>query len=302
MPVFKDRTVIELAKNLTAYLNLDVGLTRGPAPDYERALAQARSQAQQAGRQLRRLKESASKKDRELQRLRGSLSEKDRQISNFKQEAARLNEVPEVVKRFHQLYYDSGHQQTWKNTYWQGVPIQKNPLDLWIYQEMIFDLRPDVIVECGTALGGSALFLACMCDLVDKGEVVTIDVEDIKDRPRHERIHYLLGSSTAEDIVERVRREHVKDGRQVLVILDSDHSKDHVLEELRTYGPFVPKGGYVVVEDTNVNGFPVRPDFGPGPMEAVREFLKEDHSFDPDGTKEKFFLTFNPKGYLKRVV
>jgi len=82
------------------------------------------------------------------------------------------------------------------------------------------------------------------------------------------------------------------------VILDSDHSRDHVLDELRLYAPLVTSGSYVIVEDTNINGHPVLPQFGPGPMEALDEFLRESDEFSIDDQREKFFLTFNPRGFL----
>ena len=86
-----------------------------------------------------------------------------------------------------------------------------------------------------------------------------------------------------------------------LVILDSNHSYNHVLKELRLYHPLVSKGSYIIVEDTNLNGHPVSPDFGPGPMEAVREFVRENRNFKIDLGMEKFVITFNPEGFLKRV-
>jgi cephalosporin hydroxylase len=113
------------------------------------------------------------------------------------------------------------------------VPLQKCPLDLWIYQEILTGLRPAVIVESGTAFGGSAHFLASLCELLGQGEVVSIDVEAYPDRPSHERLTYLEGSSTDPHIVAAVKE--VVDARSpVLVILDSDHSKEHVLSELHT--------------------------------------------------------------------
>ena len=206
-----------------------------------------------------------------------------------------------IVSPFHKLYYDTHvFGKTWGNTFWLGIPTQKCPLDLWIYQEIIFEVRPDVIIECGTAKGGGALFLASMSDFVDNGRVVTIDIEDREGRPKHKRIKYLLGSSTSKEIVEKVRNL-IKDGDKVMVILDSDHHKEHVLNELKIYSKFITKGSYLIVEDTNINGHPVAPDFGPGPMEAVEEFLRENKNFVVDKNKEKFYLTFNPKGYLQKI-
>lgn len=203
-----------------------------------------------------------------------------------------------VIRSFHRLFYDSG-TQTWSNTRWLGVPAQKCPFDLWVYQELLHELRPAVIVECGTADGGSALFLASICDLLGYGEVVTVDIADQPGRPSHDRITYLNGSSTEPEIVERVK-QMVAGRAPVVVILDSDHSRDHVLNELRLYAPLVSEGSYVIVEDSNVNGHPVVPDFGPGPAEAVTQFLAETEEFEVDRSREKFLLTFNPSGYLRK--
>lgn len=206
-----------------------------------------------------------------------------------------------IVDQFHRYYYDSQmFGGTWDDMHWLGVRTLKCPMDMWVYQEMLFELRPDVVIECGTSRGGSALYLATICDALDCGRIITIDIEDRPGRPRHDRIEYLLGSSTSEEIVERVR-SLVGDEEDALVILDSDHSKGHVLDELRAYNGFVKRGGYLIVEDTDLNGHPVAPDFGPGPMEAVEEFLRENRDFEVDKGREKFYLTSNPSGYLKRV-
>lgn len=204
-----------------------------------------------------------------------------------------------IVDNFHKLYYGSS-EKTWNNTFWLGFRCQKCALDLWIYQEIISDLRPDIIIECGTAAGGTTLFLACLCKLAGNGKVISIDIEDRPNKPQHERITYLSGSDISEEIIQQVKK-FLKNTDRVMVILDSDHSKDHVLQELKIYSRLVTPGSYIIVEDPNIGGHPVKPKFGYGPMEAIQEFLQESNNFIIDQTKEKFYLTFNPNGYLKRI-
>ena len=165
------------------------------------------------------------------------------------------------VREFHRAYYDS---YVWRGpTQWLGVPAQKFPTDLWIYQEILFECRPDIVIETGTYSGGSALFLATICEAIGNGEIV---------------------SSTD----------------TVMVILDSDHQKSHVHAELDAYAPFVTPGQYLIVEDTNINGNPVLPEFGPGPREALGEWLPRHSEFNVDRSREKFGLTTNEGGYLRR--
>jgi len=206
--------------------------------------------------------------------------------------------VQETVDRFHELYYSSD-SRTWRDTWWMGVRTYKCPLDLWIYQEILSELRPDLVIECGTAEGGTALYLAHVLDLIGKGHVITIDVVPPVPPPSHPRIQCVHGSSTDPAIVRGV--EDAARGRgAVLVILDSNHTREHVAEELRLYHRFVTPGSYLIVEDTNINGHPVFRDHGPGPMEAVEEFLSGRDDFLADVSREKFFLSFNPGGYLRR--
>jgi cephalosporin hydroxylase len=157
------------------------------------------------------------------------------------------------------------------------------------------------VIETGTAHGGSAYFLASIFDLIGSGRIVTVDIRPREGRPEHPRISYVHGDSAAPEVVADVT-SRVQPGEDVMVILDSAHDCGHVLKELRAYGPLVTPGQYLVVEDTNVNGHPVRPEWGPGPMEAVKTFLEEDlgRRFAVDHEREKFFMTFNPDGYLVR--
>jgi cephalosporin hydroxylase len=204
----------------------------------------------------------------------------------------------QVRKSFHVLYHRRG-DQTYNNTRWLGLEVQKNPFDLWVFQEILFETKPDVLVEAGTYKGGSALYFASLFDLMGRGRVVTIDIEDHPEKRQHARIAYLLGSSTSPGIVAKVK-SLIQPGEKVMVVLDSDHHRDHVLNELRLYSPLVSAGQYLIVEDTHFNGHPILPRYGPGPLEAVHEFTAANRDFVPDRSREKFLFTFNPEGYLKR--
>src|SRR4030066_1021655 len=158
--------------------------------------------------------------------------------------------VDKIIKDFHDLYYESSCiGGTWKNTNWLGVPIQKCPLDCWIYQELLFNIKPDIIIETGTKVGGSALFFASILDLIGHGEVITIDINGKGKLPEHDRITYLWANSVDECVVNFIK-PRIKD-KKVMVILDSDLSSVHVLKELVLYSPFVSLNSFIVVEDTN---------------------------------------------------
>jgi len=168
-----------------------------------------------------------------------------------------------VVEQFHRLYYHSS-KQTWKNTRFHGVTVWKNPMDLWLYQEMIHEFRPDVIIEAGTKYGGSAYYFARLFDLVGHGQVITIDTKPQPNRPEHPRITYLTGSSTDPAIAESV--DELVGGGKPLIVLDSSHRRDHVLEELRLWSPRVPLGWHIVVEDSHAGGHPVTTRVARGPV------------------------------------
>ena len=201
-----------------------------------------------------------------------------------------------AVSRAHDVLYQS---DAWIRATWLGSQALKNPLDLWVYQEIVYETRPELIVETGTYRGGSALYLASLCDLLGHGEVVSIDVEPARDDyPAHPRVTYLAGrSSTDPAVVAEVRARAA--GGPVLVILDSDHSQSHVEAELAVYASLVPVGCYVIVEDSNIGR--IRKDLMPGPFEAIESFLETTDEFEIDREREKFLITFNPSGYLRRV-
>lgn len=208
--------------------------------------------------------------------------------------------VQDIIDNFHKLYYySSAYGLGWKNNFWMGVSIQKNPMDIMVYQELLFREKFDIIIETGTKVGGSALFFANMCDIIDNGEIITIDINGKGKLPEHKRITYLWGSSVDEAVIKFI--ESRIENKKVFVILDSDHSKEHVLKELEIYSQFISIDNYLIVEDTNCSGYPVIGIEGEGPLEALQEFLKINKDFIPDRSLEKNFFTFNPMGFLKRI-
>lgn len=214
------------------------------------------------------------------------------------------NNTNPIFDDFHKAYYyDSDNSMCVK---WFGIPLaQKCPLDLWVYQEIIYEVKPTVVIETGTGFGGTTMFLAHMLDLLGQGMVISVD-SAIVDRPMHHRISYVAGSSIAQDTIRIVKDlvmskyRYRQDNITTLVLLDSDTSKDHVLEELRVYSQMVSRGSYIIVCNTNLNGHPVHQEHGPGPMEAVKEFLYNNDRFQVDTSREKYGLTFNPMGYIKK--
>jgi len=201
-----------------------------------------------------------------------------------------------IAENFNQLYYDSG---VWQNNYWMGVQILKNPCDMMVIQEIIYETMPDTIVETGSFAGGSALFYSHCLILSGKsnGMIYSIDINDKYGeypRPIRKNIEWVTGNSVDVDVCDYISKS-IR-GR-TMVILDSCNRKYHVLVEMEAYGPLVTPGNYLIVEETNQGGFLTYPD----PRAALDEFLLSHSEFVIDKNRGKHLLTFNPNGYLKRL-
>jgi cephalosporin hydroxylase len=205
--------------------------------------------------------------------------------------------------RYHYYYIHQGYRYGAERLQqrWLGHDIIKTPMDCWVYQEIIWETKPDYVIELGVMFGGATHFYASILDLVGHGEVIGIDVSLAKaKKPENKRIRYIEGSSTAPAVVDEIGK--LTAGKRVLVIADSDHEKGHVLAELRAYAPMVHVGGYFIVEDSlnDVMGFHPVPN--EGPQRAAEVFLAENPDFVADRRwGERYIMTLNPGGFLLRV-
>ncbi len=184
---------------------------------------------------------------------------------------------------------------------WMGITARKMILDAWVYQQILYEVKPDFVIEIGNAEGGSTKFLANMLDLLGQGEVIAVDIDHSLFQVEHSRIHQITGDSLAPETLRQVAE--IARGGRGLVIHDGDHSRDHVLLDLRAYAPFVGVGSYLIVEDTVIDLFRAGDGLGSvdGPLGAVEQFVREDSRFQIDASREYFQITFNPRGYLRRV-
>ncbi len=241
-------------------------------------------------------------------------------IEEFKKERA---EAMEAMSKDMELKKKSVdwmlHADKYKYTYnfsWLGRPIIKYPQDIAIMQELVWKVKPDLIIETGIAHGGSIIFSSSMMELLGNGgKVIAVDIdirkhnrEEIEKHPMYKNITMLEGSSVDEKIVQQIS-DYAKDFKNVMVVLDSNHSHDHVYRELELYTPLVSVGSYILLPDTFVEFFPKgyvtnRPwDVGNNPFTAMEAFLKTTTDFVKDETiTDKLLITEAlGGGYLKRV-
>jgi len=211
---------------------------------------------------------------------------------------------------------ESNKAQYSYNFSWMGRPIIQYPQDMIAMQEIIWELKPDLIIETGIAHGGSLIYYASLLELIGKGQVLGIDIDirehnklEIENHPMYKRIKMIQGSSIDPDIVERVN-EYATGKATILVVLDSNHTHEHVLAELQMYAPFVSLNSYVVVFDTIVEKLPDnylpghQRSWGTGnnPFTAVNSFLELNSQFEIDQSiNNKLLISVAPDGYLKRI-
>ena len=195
---------------------------------------------------------------------------------------------------------------------WLGVPVIQTPEDLILMQELVFDVQPDFIIEIGIAHGGGLIYYASLMEVLNKGKVIGVDVEIrphnkkvIEVHPLFKRIELIQRDSVSDETIRELRKVVPKNSR-VIVCLDSDHTKAHVLRELELYQEFVAPGCYIVVFDTNTSklaelGACDKKYIGNGPKEAVDEFLKERADFEIDKKYNKLYVSTSIDGYLRRI-
>lgn len=211
---------------------------------------------------------------------------------------------------------ESNKAQYSYNFKWMGRPVIQYPQDILAMQELIWEIQPDLIIETGIAHGGSLIFYASMLELIGKGEILGIDIDirehnrrEIEKHPMFKRITMIEGSSVDSGIADRVKY-FAENKEKIIVVLDSNHTHEHVLRELELYSPLVSMGSYIVVFDTIVEDLPEgyfpnkRPwAVGNNPKTAVAEFLAKNKSFEVDRTIDnKLLISVAPGGYLRKVL
>lgn len=209
------------------------------------------------------------------------------------------------------------HSDRYKYGYywtWMGLPIIQMPEDIVLTQEIMWETKPDFVIEAGIAWGGSLALYAAFQEIQGFGKVIGIDVtipihnrEAILSTPVSHRISLVEGSSTDPKIYDQIVAQ-IPHNSNILLVLDSNHTHENVLAELKLWSPLLQKGNYIIVSDTIVEEIPEqkhRPrPWGPGnnPMTAMREFLKSNDRFTfANNYSDRAFTSFNPSGYLKCI-
>jgi len=236
------------------------------------------------------------------------IEEKKERIKNY----AANQSLKEAAKVFNT---ESNKSQYSYNFTWMGRPIIQYPQDMIAMQEIIWEVKPDLVIETGIAHGGSLIYYASLLELIGNGKVLGIDIDirshnrkEIEKHPMFKRIKMIEGSSIDNNTVNEVK-QIAKNKEKIIVCLDSNHTHEHVLRELELYAPLVSLNSYIVVFDTIVEDLPEgyfsqkRPwGIGNNPRTAVDEFLKNDDRFIADETIDnKLLISVTPKGYLKRI-
>jgi cephalosporin hydroxylase len=204
---------------------------------------------------------------------------------------------------YHRWYYNTG---VWNKTTWMGVKCWKSTSDMWNYQEILVDIGPSLVVEFGTYRGASAIYFASVLRSIGKPfKVLSVDIYGGRVSPQARRdpdIMFLESSSTDPEVSDHIGALKAEFPGPIFAILDSDHSRDHVLAEMKLLRPLLVSGDYLVVEDSQLNGHPVLPGFGPGPFEAIQAYEAEfplDYRHDRE-REQKFGWTQAPSGFLIR--
>lgn len=227
------------------------------------------------------------------------------ELSKNKEEIDKIrNDFEHKTAKYHYSY----------NFNWMGRPIIQYPQDILAMQEIIWEVKPDIIIETGVAHGGSLIFYASLLELIGNGEVLGIDIDIrkhnhklIKEHPMSKRINLIEGSSISNEVLSKVKR-CTKGKSRVIVCLDSNHTHEHVLKELELYSPMVTKGSYLIVFDTIIEDMldedcQDRPwGKGNNAKTAVHEFIKSNNRFAIDyDIENKLIITASPDGYLKCI-
>ncbi len=244
------------------------------------------------------------------------MSDPIQEFINERAERIKANGTNDVLRAAAKSFNDvSNSNQYSYNFSWMGRPIIQYPQDMIAMQEIIWEVKPDLIIETGIAHGGSLIYYASILELMGHGEVLGIDIDirehnkaEIEKHPMFKRISMIQGSSIDPAIVDEVKK-HAEGKKKVLVCLDSNHTHDHVLSELEMYAPFVSLNAYLVVFDTIVEDLPegyfsqARPwGISNNPKTAVADFLKANSNFViDDGIDNKLLISVAPGGYLKRI-